>query len=48
MESQLAVALAREAGVEAHEVDPLGGGPQVASYEDILRGISRAMNGALR
>jgi ABC-type Zn uptake system ZnuABC Zn-binding protein ZnuA len=48
MESQLATALAREAGVVAHEVDPLGGGPQVASYEDIVRGISRAMDEALR
>jgi ABC-type Zn uptake system ZnuABC Zn-binding protein ZnuA len=48
MESQLAAALAREAGVDVHVVDPLGGGPQVASYEDIVRGISRAMDEALR
>jgi len=48
MESQLATALAREAGVVAHEVDPLGGGPRAASYEDIVRGISRAMDEALR
>lgn len=48
MESQLAAALAREVGVHVHVVDPLGGGPQVASYEDIVRGISRAMDEALR
>jgi zinc transport system substrate-binding protein len=48
MEGQLASALAREAGVDTHLVDPLGGGPQVASYEDLLRGISRAMDEALR
>ena len=48
MESQLATALAREAGVGVYEVDPLGGGPGVASYEDIVRGISRAMDEALR
>jgi zinc transport system substrate-binding protein len=48
MESQLAAALAREAGVVAHEVDPLGGGPGVASYEDVVRGIARAMDEALR
>jgi zinc transport system substrate-binding protein len=48
MESQLASALAREAGVEVHEVDPLGGGPKAASYEDLVRGISAAMDEALR
>jgi ABC-type Zn uptake system ZnuABC Zn-binding protein ZnuA len=48
MERQLASALAREAGVSVHEVDPLGGGPGVASYEDLVRGISRAMDEALR
>jgi len=48
MESQVAAALAREAGVSLHEVDALGGGPQAASYEDLVRGIARAMNGALR
>jgi len=48
MESQLARALAREAGVEVHEVDALGGGPRAASYEEIVRGIARAMDGALR
>lgn len=48
MESQLADALAREAGVGVHVVDPLGGGPGVASYEDLVRGLSRAMDEALR
>jgi zinc transport system substrate-binding protein len=48
MESQLAQALAREAGVAVHEVDALGGGPRAASYEDLVRGIARAMDGALR
>jgi zinc transport system substrate-binding protein len=48
MSTQLAEALAREAAVTVHEVDPLGGGPRAASYEDLLRGIARAMNEALR
>jgi ABC-type Zn uptake system ZnuABC Zn-binding protein ZnuA len=48
MESQLAAALAREAGVGVHEVDPLGGGPGAASYEDLVRGLSRTMDEALR
>jgi ABC-type Zn uptake system ZnuABC Zn-binding protein ZnuA len=48
MESQLATALAREAGVTVHEVDPMGGGPNAASYEELVRGIARAMDEALR
>jgi ABC-type Zn uptake system ZnuABC Zn-binding protein ZnuA len=48
LEGQLAQALAREAGVALHTVDPMGGGPAAASYEDMLRGIARAMNEALR
>lgn len=48
MESQLATALAREAGVSLHEVDTLGGGPKAVSYEELVRGIARAMEGALR
>ena len=48
MSAQLAGALAREAAVTVHEVDPLGGGPRAASYEDLLRGIARAMDEALR
>jgi ABC-type Zn uptake system ZnuABC Zn-binding protein ZnuA len=48
MDAQLARALAREAGVSVHEVDPLGGGPRAASYEDLVRGIASAMDEALR
>jgi zinc transport system substrate-binding protein len=48
MESQLARALAREAGVGVHEVDALGGGPRAPGYEELVRGIARAMDGALR
>ena len=48
MEPQLATALAREAGVKTYEIDPLGGGPRAESYEDLVRGISRAMDEALR
>lgn len=48
LESQLAATLAREAGVTLHMVDPLGGGPGVESYEQLLREIARAMDGALR
>ena len=48
MESQLAAALAREAGVGVYEVDPMGGGPKAASYEELVRGIARAMDEALR
>jgi ABC-type Zn2+ transport system substrate-binding protein/surface adhesin len=48
LESQLALALAREAGVAAHPVDALGGGPGAESYEELVRGIARALGGALR
>jgi len=48
MESQVATALAREAGAGVHQVDPLGGGPKAASYEDLVRGIAAAMDEALR
>ena len=48
LESQLATGLAREAGVAVHTVDPMGGGPGAESYEALVRGIARAMNGALR
>jgi zinc transport system substrate-binding protein len=41
-------ALAREAGVALHTVDPLGGTSQTPSYEAIVRGIARAMDAALR
>ncbi len=48
MESQLASALGREAGVTVYEVDPMGGGPKAPSYEELVRGIARAMDEALR
>jgi zinc transport system substrate-binding protein len=48
MESQLAAALGREAGVTVYEVDPMGGGPKAPSYEELVRGIARAMDEALR
>jgi len=48
LESQLAATLAREAGVALHPIDPIGGGPGVESYEQVIRGIARAMDGALR
>jgi ABC-type Zn uptake system ZnuABC Zn-binding protein ZnuA len=48
LESQLAQALAREAGVVAHPVDALGGGPGAESYEELVRGIVRSLDGALR
>jgi zinc transport system substrate-binding protein len=48
LDAQLARALAREAEVGVHEVDPLGGGPRAAGYEDLMRGIARTMDEALR
>ena len=48
MDTQLARSLAREAGVAVHQVDPIGGGPGTATYEDIVRGIAAAMDEALR
>jgi ABC-type Zn2+ transport system substrate-binding protein/surface adhesin len=48
LESQLAQALAREAGVAVHTIDPLGGGPGAASYEELVRGITHALDAALR
>jgi zinc transport system substrate-binding protein len=48
LDSQLARSIAREAGVSVHAVDPLGGSPGVDSYEDLLRGIARSMDEALR
>ncbi|HEY8234244.1 MAG TPA: metal ABC transporter substrate-binding protein [Vicinamibacteria bacterium] len=39
-------ALAREAGVKLHEVDALGGTPAALSYENLVRGIARAMDAA--
>jgi zinc transport system substrate-binding protein len=48
LDSQLARALGRETGRTVFVVDTIGGGPQAASYEDLLRGIERVMNEALR
>jgi ABC-type Zn uptake system ZnuABC Zn-binding protein ZnuA len=48
LDAQVAKALAREAGVVLHQVDPMGGGPQTPSYEDIIRQIALAMDEALR
>jgi len=48
MDAQIARALAREASVVLHQVDPMGGGPQTASYEDMVRQLAQAMDGALR
>jgi len=48
LDSQLALSLAREAGVQVHTVDALGGRPGAESYEELVRGIARALDGALR
>jgi len=48
LDSQLAHALGRETGRLVYVVDTIGGGPQAASYEDLLRGIARSMDEALR
>lgn len=48
LESQLGLALAREAGVAVHSIDSIGGGPGAASYEELVRGIARALDAALR
>jgi ABC-type Zn uptake system ZnuABC Zn-binding protein ZnuA len=48
LDGQLARSIAREAGVGVHEVDPMGGVGDAASYEGTLRGIARAMDEALR
>jgi ABC-type Zn uptake system ZnuABC Zn-binding protein ZnuA len=47
MDAVLAEALAREAGVEAHEVDPMGGQPGTSSYEQLMRRLLEVMNEAL-
>jgi zinc transport system substrate-binding protein len=48
MDNVLARALAREAGVEAHEIDPLGGRPGTETYEQLMRHLLSVMNEALR
>ena len=48
MDAQVAKALAREASVVLHQIDPMGGGPQTASYEDLIRQLAVVMDEALR
>jgi ABC-type Zn uptake system ZnuABC Zn-binding protein ZnuA len=48
MDDVLARALAREAGVVAHEVDPMGGQPGTLTYEQLMRRLLSVMNEALR
>jgi ABC-type Zn2+ transport system substrate-binding protein/surface adhesin len=48
LDDKQALALAREAGVQVHKVDTLGGTPEALSYETLVRGIARAMDEALR
>jgi ABC-type Zn uptake system ZnuABC Zn-binding protein ZnuA len=48
MDNVLARALAREAGVVTHEIDPLGGQPGTSSYEQLMRRLLGVMNEALR
>jgi ABC-type Zn uptake system ZnuABC Zn-binding protein ZnuA len=48
LDSQLARSLARDAGVELHTIDAIGGGPAAASYEELIRGIARTLDAALR
>ncbi len=48
LDPQLARALARETGAAVHNVDPMGGAPRATSYEELVRGIARAMDEALR
>jgi ABC-type Zn uptake system ZnuABC Zn-binding protein ZnuA len=48
MDDTLARALAREAGVEAWEVDPMGGRPGTESYELLMRRLATTMDEALR
>lgn len=48
MDSQLAASLAREAGIATHEVDAMGGSPDHQSYEELMRGVVRSLDEALR
>jgi ABC-type Zn uptake system ZnuABC Zn-binding protein ZnuA len=48
MDNVLADALAREAGVTAHEIDPIGGRPGTDSYERLMRSVAAVMDEALR
>jgi zinc transport system substrate-binding protein len=48
MDDVLARALAREADVPTHKVDPMGGRPDTDSYEKLMRSMLGVMNEALR
>jgi zinc transport system substrate-binding protein len=48
MDDVLTQALAREAGVPAHKVDPMGGRPGNDSYEKLMRGMLKVMSEALQ
>ena len=48
MDDVLTRALAREADVEAHRIDPMGGRPETDSYERLMRSLLSVMNEALR
>jgi ABC-type Zn uptake system ZnuABC Zn-binding protein ZnuA len=48
MDDVLPRALAREAGVAVHRIDPMGGRPGTDSYERLMRGLLKVMNEALR
>jgi ABC-type Zn uptake system ZnuABC Zn-binding protein ZnuA len=48
MDDVLARALAREADVPAHKIDPMGGREGTDSYEKLMRRLLTVMNEALR
>lgn len=48
LDASLARALAREAGVDVHTIDTMGGTPGVDSYERLLRRMVATMDRALR
>ena len=48
MDDMLTQALAREAAVTVHKIDPMGGRPGTDSYEKLMRGMLTVMSEALR
>ncbi len=48
MDDVLSRALAREADVPTHKIDPMGGRPDTDSYEKLMRSMLPVMNEALR
>jgi zinc transport system substrate-binding protein len=48
LDDVLAEALAREASVTVHEIDPMGGRPGTETYEQLMRRAAAVMDGALR